>query len=110
MRVFGTRGVSLSLAGWLWADLLLGLFNIVVFDASTGRPLNGVCVVVGTASCVPGAPHTDASGRWSADIPVTAATTDWDMSFIKTGYVTLKRKLQLVAGGTVTYQIFLRRS
>ncbi len=28
MRVFGNRGVSLSMAGWLWADLLLGLFAI----------------------------------------------------------------------------------
>ena len=43
MRVFGTRGVSLSMAGWLWADLLLGLFAIflaasAVASASAPRP------------------------------------------------------------------------
>ena len=28
MQTAATRGVSLSLAGWLWADILLGLFAI----------------------------------------------------------------------------------
>ncbi len=28
MQAASTRGVSLSLAGWLWADILLGLFAI----------------------------------------------------------------------------------
>lgn len=87
-----------------------GRFNIVVYDASTGRPLEGVCVIIGSLSCSGPGSLTDTSGRWSTDFPATSATTTWDASFVKTGYVTLRRTLQLAAGRTVTYQIFLRRS
>lgn len=84
-------------------------FTILVYDSSSGRPLADVCVIVGTISC--GAPWTltDANGRWSADVPVTSATTSWDVSFVKTGYATLRRTLQLAAGRTSPYQVFLRR-
>lgn len=41
MQTSATRGVSLSLAGWLWADILLGLFAIFLAAsavASAGAP------------------------------------------------------------------------
>lgn len=41
MQTAATRGVSLSLAGWLWADILLGLFAIFLAAsavASAGTP------------------------------------------------------------------------
>jgi hypothetical protein len=41
MQTAATRGVSLSLAGWLWADILLGLFAIFLAAsavASAGAP------------------------------------------------------------------------
>lgn len=84
-------------------------FTILVYDSSSGRPLADVCVIVGTINC--GAPWTltDANGRWSADVPVTSSTTSWDVSFVKTGYATLRRTLRLAAGRTSPYQVFLRR-
>jgi uncharacterized membrane protein YgcG len=87
-----------------------GRFNVVVLDASTGRPIPDACVVVGTASCAVGQPHTDASGRWTADVPVTNASTPWDMQFIKTGYFAQSRSITLSARQTVTFQIRLRPS
>lgn len=85
-----------------------GRFNIIVYDASTGRPVPGVCVIVGSQVCGY-ASYTDGSGRWSADIPVTAGATYWDVRFVRDGYLTQTRRLQLAAGRTVTYQVFLRR-
>src|SRR5260221_12512131 len=32
----GSRGVTMSLAGWLWADILLGLFAIFLAANSVG--------------------------------------------------------------------------
>lgn len=87
-----------------------GRFSVIVLDASNGRPLPDVCVVLGTSSCDPGTPHTDLNGRWSADVPVTAGSTNWDMSFMRAGYRTQKRLLTLAAGRTVTFQILLRRT
>lgn len=85
-----------------------GRFNIVVYDASTGRPLPGTCVIVGTIVCGTPGSLTDAAGRWSADLPATATTT-WDATFVLTGYITQHRTLNVAAGRTVTYQVFLRR-
>jgi hypothetical protein len=81
-----------------------------VLDASTGRPLADTCVVIGTATCDPTKPHTDANGRWSADIPVFSSATLWDMHFIKLGYTSQVQRITLTAGGIVTRQILLRRS
>jgi len=84
---------------------------IIVTDAQTRRPISDVCVVVGTANCLPGQPHTDANGRWSADVAATALVTYWDVSLIRQGYVTVSRRLSLRAGsGSTTYSISMRRS
>jgi len=87
-----------------------GRFSIIVLDAFTNRPIPGACVIIGTRSCDPSQPHTDANGRWAVDIPATTMTTYWDLYFSKPGYVFALRQLGLAAGQTVTYTILLRRS
>lgn len=83
---------------------------IIVLDAQTRRPVPDVCVVIGTANCQPGQPHTDANGRWAADVAASTAITYWDVSLIKTGYTTLSRRLSLRAGsGSTTYSLSIRR-
>jgi hypothetical protein len=83
--------------------------NIIVLDATTGRPVPGVCVVIGTTNCGPSAPHTDRNGRWSADVAASSASTLWDMYFIKDGYITQFRKITLPGGRTAYYTIRLQR-
>ncbi len=83
---------------------------IIVVDAQTRRPIADVCVVVGTSNCLPGQPHTDANGRWAADVAASAAVSYWDVSLIKPGYVTQSRRLALPGGRSTTFQISLRRS
>jgi hypothetical protein len=60
-QVSSTRGVSFSLAGWLWADLLLGLFTIFLAASAVAsasaprqagidpRPLEFKIAIEGTA-------------------------------------------------------------
>lgn len=83
--------------------------NVIVYDNTTGRPLEDVCVVIGTTNCGPTAPHTDASGRWSADVAASSNSTLWDMNFIKAGYRPQPRQITLPGGVSRTYIIFLRR-
>lgn len=83
--------------------------NFIVLDYRTGRPIPDACVIVGTSNCAPGQPHTDALGRWSADV-ATGSSTQWDVSFSKEGYYTQRRHFTLPGRTIVTYQIFLRRS
>ncbi len=83
--------------------------NVIVYDWTTLRPLADVCVVIGTLSCGPDAPHTDLRGRWSADVAATPATTQWDMLFIKAGFITQSRRISLPGGVSRTYAIYLRR-
>ena len=80
-----------------------------MYDNTTGRPLPDVCVVIGTANCGPTAPHTDASGRWSADVAASSNSTLWDLYFIKTGYQRQFRQITLPGGVSRTYIIFMRR-
>jgi hypothetical protein len=83
--------------------------NVLVLDYSTGRPLEGVCIVIGTLNCGPNAPHTNADGRWSADVAASSSSTRWDMYFIKTAYLTEHRQITLPGGVSRTYIIYLRR-
>lgn len=84
--------------------------NVIVYDASTGRPLPDVCIIIGTLNCGPTAPHTDQNGRWSADVAASSAKTLWDLYFIKPGYLTQYRQITLPGGATRTYAIYLRRA
>jgi hypothetical protein len=83
--------------------------NVIVYDNTTGRPLEGVCIVIGTANCGASAPHTDVNGRWSADVAASSASTLWDLYFIRTGYQRQFRQVTLPGGVSRTYIIFLRR-
>lgn len=83
--------------------------NFVVYDASTMRPLADVCIVAGALDCGPTAPHTDANGRASIDVAASAASTRWDILFIKAGFVTQTKSIRLPGGAIQTYPILLRR-
>ncbi len=76
-----------------------GRFQIIVLDAFTNRPIPGACVIIGTQSCDPSQPHTDANGRWAVDIPATTRTTLWDIYFSKPGYVFERRQLDRLYKG-----------
>ena len=56
----------------------------VVLDASTGRGLSGACVSLGP--CTAGAPRTDATGRWTLDLPVGSGGLNWGLEFAKDTY------------------------
>ena len=79
-----------------------------MFDGVTKQPIPGVCVIAGTASCGPGKPHTDASGVWSADVPLGTPTLLWDVRFQKAGYFVVGRNFVLFQGQTVTYVVYLQ--
>ncbi len=87
-----------------------GRFQIIVLDQFTNRPIPGACVIIGTQSCDPSQPHTDANGRWAVDVPATTLTTYWDLYFSKPGYIFALRQFGLAAGQTANYTVFLRRS
>ena len=81
--------------------------NVIVYDSTTSKPLEGVCVVIGTIDCGPDAPHTNALGRWSADVAASSASTKWDLMFLKVGYLVQTRQITLPGGVSRTYIIFL---
>ena len=57
-----------------------------VVDAQTGRGIPGACVSLGPCTTV--STQTDASGRWTLDLPVGSGRLDWGLEFAKAGYVT----------------------
>ena len=83
--------------------------NVIVYDAQTRRPLEGVCIVIGTPDCGANAPHTAADGRWSADVAASSAATQWQLIYMKTGYATVLQQVTLPGGVSRTYIIYLRR-
>jgi hypothetical protein len=83
--------------------------NVIVYDATTRRPLEDVCIVIGTPDCGPTAPHTAADGRWSADVAASSAATQWQLIYMKTGYATVLQQITLPGGVSRTYIIYLRR-
>jgi hypothetical protein len=82
---------------------------VIVIDSRTLLPIPDACIVVGTTTCDPTRPHTDASGRWSVDIPMSTSTTNWDMGFLKAGYFTQWRTFTLQQGRTALFEIRLVR-
>jgi len=65
-------------------------FHGRVVDATNGRGLSGVCVVVGSLDCAADKPHTDAGGYWSV---VLTSQPYWDFGFQFTGYRSLLERL-----------------
>jgi len=58
--------------------------NGIVLDSTTGRGVPDACVSLGP--CTAGAPHTDALGQWTLDLPVGSGGLDWGLQFMKPGY------------------------
>ena len=83
--------------------------NVIVYDAQTRRPLEGVCIVIGTPNCGTTAPHTAADGRWSADVAASSNATKWQLIYSKTGYATVLQEITLPGGVSRTYIVYLRR-
>ena len=68
-----------------------------VLDSRTGRPITGVCVIVGVRECNERDVYTDANGRFTIDLPVGST---WDLNFGRTGYATGYRRLVSSAART----------
>ena len=62
-------------------------FKGTVTDASTGKPLEDVCVIIGPpVDCQENFVHSDEKGLWLVDLPVGGGGLSWTFSFSKTGY------------------------
>lgn len=82
-------------------------FRGTVTDAATGRPLAGVCVVIGPRpDCLENMPHSDEDGTWLADLPV-AGGLSWTFTFLKEGYAPGMVKATSDAPGTKTLDVQL---
>lgn len=76
----------------------------VVVDEQ-GRPIEGVCVVVGPSGCQPTNPRTDARGVWYVDFP--QAEVQYDLHFTKDGYRTYSARITPTSSWT--YNVVLSR-
>jgi hypothetical protein len=58
-----------------------------------GKPLPGVCVVIGPHGCQRGSPRTDDRGVYFIDLPQVTTVT-YDLYFVREGYLTVWHQLQ----------------
>ena len=65
-------------------------FHGRVFDAVTGSPLPGVCIVIGSLDCAADKPHSDALGYWEATVTMQPY---WDFGWQKVGYAARLERL-----------------
>ena len=65
-------------------------FHGRVLDATTGAPVPGVCIVIGSLDCGPNKPHSDAGGYWEATVTLQPY---WDFGWQKTGYQSFLERL-----------------
>jgi hypothetical protein len=96
-----------------------GRLTVIVLDARTFRPVPETCVVVGSLTCSTMTQegtgktilsyHTDASGRWSLDVPLGAATVNYDMLFFKLGYRVQTATVTLRRGFSVVKTVYLTK-
>ena len=62
-------------------------FKGTVTDATTGKPLEDVCVIIGPpVDCQENFVHSDEKGLWLVDLPVGGGGLSWTFSFSKPGY------------------------
>ena len=95
-----------------------GRLTIIVLDRATLRPVADTCVSFGSLTCTNITAgdvtalsyRTDASGRWSLDVPLGAPTVSYDMLFFKLGYRVDTQKVTLRRGGTVVRTIYLTKA
>jgi len=65
-------------------------FHGRVLDATTGAPVPGVCIVIGSLDCAPDNPHSDAGGYWEATVTLQPY---WDFQWQKTSYQSFLERL-----------------
>ena len=65
-------------------------FHGRIFDAVTGTPLPGVCIVIGSLDCGPDKPHSNSEGYWEATVTMQPY---WDFGWSKTGFASFKERL-----------------
>ena len=58
-------------------------FHGRVFDAVTGTPLPGVCIIIGSLDCAADKPHSNPEGYWEATVTLQPY---WDFGWQKTGF------------------------
>ncbi|MBM4420093.1 MAG: hypothetical protein FJ034_00600 [Chloroflexi bacterium] len=61
-------------------------FQGLVLALNTGAPIPGVCIAIGPRGCVDLSPKTDASGTWTADLPVGGGSLVREFCFTKSSY------------------------
>jgi len=83
--------------------------GVRITDATTRQPLADVCVIIGTGTCGPEKPHTNEIGVWAMDVPRSPSATQWDIGLIRSGYVSVSRRV-VTSGEDVWLEIGLRRS
>ena len=70
--------------------------TLMVVDAASGQPLPGVCVILGTGSCGPSKPQTNALGLWWLEYPSGSAPL-WDVTLVDPRYRALTQRIAAVA-------------
>jgi hypothetical protein len=76
-----------------------GRFIGRVTDAKTGKPIEGVCVIIAVGrACQPNFKRTDANGVWWVDLPVGPDGIFWDVIFEKDGYQSERRRIKSQPG------------
>ena len=75
-------------------------FKGTITDASTGYPLENVCVIIGPpVDCQENFPHSDEKGLWLADLPVGGGGLSWTFNFSQPGYeLTIKKGASTAPG------------
>ena len=81
--------------------------TFIVVDGETLKPLAAACVVLGTGTCTPDKPHTNARGMWWRDLPRKGAALLWDFRFFMEGYVPAQVQLTHT-GNSRVIQVRLR--
>jgi hypothetical protein len=76
-------------------------FHGRVFDAVTGAPMPGVCIIIGSLDCGPDKPHTDALGYWEATVTMQPY---WDFGWQKLGYTPRLERLYSFGQNDVAVQ------
>ena len=84
-----------------------GRLTVFVTDATSGQPLRGVCVSVGSTECKA---FTDQQGKWSADIQLPAPRVPFDLGFSVTAYQNGFTQATLIQGQEVTVRVALKRA
>lgn len=79
-----------------------------VIDATTGKPVVDVCLVIGVQTCGPFQPYTDETGSFTVDLPIGDVGIFWRIVFTKPGYELAERRIVSASGGVLLGDIKLK--